>query len=188
MKRRLRKEMKALLAAMGTEEAAGRSRAACTNLLALPQFTAARAVMLYNPIVGEVDCVPVALSAWRHGKTVLLPKVSYEQRHLLPVECLSLDDEMVPGSFGIGEPAGGRPWPLELIDFVVVPALAYDRRGYRLGRGGGFYDRFLTRDEVRAVACGLGFSRQLVDALPVQPHDRRLDLLVTDVEILKFNE
>lgn len=187
MKLRLRKEMKASLKAIAPQRAAEKSHAACGKVLALPEFQAAQAVMLYNPIPGELDCIPIALACWQRGKTVLLPRVSYEQRRLLPLRCTSLEDRMTSGTFGIREPAMAEPWPLELIDFLIVPALAYDRRGHRLGRGGGFYDRFLARKEVRAVTCGLGFAEQVVDELPVQPHDVPLQMLVTDAELLRFD-
>jgi 5-formyltetrahydrofolate cyclo-ligase len=188
MKPRLRKAMKAALAAMPPEQAAAKSLSACGKVLALPEFAAARAMMLYNPIPGELDCIPVALACWQRGKTLLLPRVSYEQRRLLPLRCTSLEDNMTSGSFGIREPALAEPWPVELIDLIVVPAMAYDRRGHRLGRGGGFYDRFLACGDVRAVTCGLGFAEQLVDELPTQPHDMQLDILVTNAEVLRFRD
>ena len=188
MKHGLRKDMKAALAAMSAEDAAAASRAACAALVALEEFRDARAVMLYNPIPGEVDCVPIARAAWEAGKTVLLPKVILAERRMVPVRWLSPDDEMLVGSFGIGEPASGDPWPIEDIDLVVVPALAYDRGGRRLGRGGGFYDRFLARGGLRAVTCGLAFARQIVQELPAEPHDYPVGIVVTDGEVFRINK
>ena len=186
MKRHMRKEMKAALAAMPPEEAAAKSLAACSAIESLPEFALAGSVMLYNPIPAEVDCVHLALTAWQREKVVLLPKVTWEQRHMIAVQCFSLADEMVPSRYGIQEPAAGQPWPLEDIDFIVVPALAFDRKGNRLGRGGGFYDRFLAQPRRRAVACGVAFSRQVVDELPVQANDCPVEILVTDTEVLRF--
>lgn len=186
MKRRLRKQMKATLAAMSPEVAAAKSHAACARLLELDEYRRARSIMLYSPIAGEVDCIEIALSAWQHDKVVLLPKVSLAQRHMMAVQCRSLDDDLIVGTFGIREPAGGEPWPLGEIDFVVAPALAYDGRGNRLGRGGGFYDRFLAQTEMKGLACGLAFAEQLVEELPVQPNDYPVEVLVTDEEVLRF--
>jgi 5-formyltetrahydrofolate cyclo-ligase len=102
------------------------------------------------------------------------------------MEIRSLRDGLTLGRLGIHEPAGGQPWLVEAIDFIVVPALAFDHRGYRLGRGGGFYDRFLALPDLRAVTCGLGFAEQVVDEVPVAPHDRPVKLLVTDKGVLRF--
>lgn len=172
---------------MSASAAARASRAACASLMELKEFREARVVMLYTPIPLEVDCIELALSAWQDDKTVLLPKVDWSQRHMLALQCRSLDDEMVMGRHGIDEPAGGEPWPLEEIDFIVVPALAYDRHGNRLGRGGGFYDKFLASGGMRAVTCGLGFAQQVLDRLPTTSTDYPLDLLVTDEEVLRFD-
>jgi 5-formyltetrahydrofolate cyclo-ligase len=187
MKHRLRKDMKAALAAMAAEDAAAASRAACAAAVALEEFRDARAVMLYSPIPGEVDCVPIARAAWGAGKIVLLPKVLLAERRMTPVRWLSADDEMRVGSFGIGEPASGEAWPIEEIDLIVVPAVAYDRAGRRLGRGGGFYDRFLAQSGLRAVTCGLAFARQVVEELPAEPHDYPVEIVVTDREVFRIN-
>jgi 5-formyltetrahydrofolate cyclo-ligase len=187
MKHKLRRQMKETLAGMPADGAAAASRAACHRLLELQEYRSAGSVMLYAPIPGEVDCVPIAQAAWRGGKTVLLPRVTWEVRHMVAVRCHSADDAMLVNAQGIREPAGGEPWPVENIDFIVVPALAYDRQGNRLGRGGGFYDRFLAQADLRAVTCGLAFFQQVVEELPVHSNDHPVDLLVSDEEVLRFH-
>ncbi|MCD6304480.1 MAG: 5-formyltetrahydrofolate cyclo-ligase [Planctomycetes bacterium] len=186
MKHRLRTQMKATLAGMSAGDAAAASEAACSAVLELPEYRRSRAVMLYAPIPGEVDCIPIAMAAWAAGKTVLLPRASWKDRHMEAVACQSLDEEMVLNEAGIREPAGGEPWPVEKIDLIIVPALAYDRRGNRLGRGGGFYDRFLARGDMRGVTCGLAFAVQVVEELPVHSNDYPVEILVTDKEVLRF--
>ncbi len=182
----LRTEMKKTLSAMPAGAAADKSRRACRMLTALDEFQNAATVMLYMPIPQEIDCIPAALAAWQQVKTVLVPKVSLEQRHMIAVRCNSMDDEMVTGSYGIREPAGGQPWPVENIDLIVVPALAYDRRGNRLGRGGGFYDHFLAQPGIRAVTCGLAFAEQVAEDIPTTANDWPVGMLVTDKEVLRF--
>lgn len=186
MKKHLRKQMRQTLAAIPAAEAAAKSLAAAGKLVGLPEFAAARTVMAFLSVPGEIDTTEIVLAAWRAGKTVLVPKVDMAPRRMLPLEICSLDSGLAQSSYGIREPIGGKPWPVETIDFIVVPALAYDRRGHRLGRGAGFYDRFLGQPQRRAVACGLGFCEQLVDELPVQEHDCPLDLLVTDREVVRY--
>ena len=75
----------------------------------------------------------------------------------------------------------------EEIDMVVTPALGFDRKGNRLGRGGSYYDRFFANPVLKASRCGFAFSEQLVDSVPVTEHDEPVDLLVTDEEIIYFN-
>jgi len=178
--------MKAALGAMKAEDAAEMSRAACELLLALGEYRLARSVMLYAPLAGEVDCRPVAVAAWKDGKTVLLPRVTWAKRDMVAVPVGSLNHLVVTGRNGLREPEG-EPWPIERIDLIVVPGLAYDRLGNRLGRGGGFYDRFLARASLAAHTCGLAFSIQMMRELPVHPNDYPVKVLVTDKEVLRFN-
>jgi len=185
MKHRVRGEMKAALAAMPAETAAQLSLAACRLLLALPEYARARSVMLYAPIPGEVDCRPIAVAGWKDGKTVLLPRVTWLLRHMVAVPVHSLDQKLVTTRNGLREP-DGEPWPIEKIDLIIVPGLAYDRHGNRLGRGGGFYDRFLARPGLAAHTCGLAFSVQVLRELPVHPNDYPVKVLVTDKEVLRF--
>jgi 5-formyltetrahydrofolate cyclo-ligase len=187
MKAELRKAMKQKLDAMPAGSAAEKGRAACEALVALGAFREARAVMMYLPLPLEVDTAPVAQAAWRDGKTVLVPKVDYDERHMIAVRCETPEDEMRVDRYGILQPVGGEPWPLGEIDLVVVPALAFDRRGHRLGHGAGFYDRFLAGADAGTVVCGLAFAEQVVDELPVRAHDHRLHVLVTDREVLTFD-
>jgi 5-formyltetrahydrofolate cyclo-ligase len=187
MKHRVRKEMRAALAAMSAEVAAGKSHLACQRLIALPEFREADVVMIYLDIPNEVDIAPVARAAWEGNKRVLVPKVTWEDKQMTALPLHSLDEGLIRTPQGLREPASGEPCPVENIDFIVVPALAYDRTGNRLGRGAGFYDRFLSTPGMRATTCGLAFSEQVVDEVPVHANDCPVDLLVTDAEVLSFN-
>jgi 5-formyltetrahydrofolate cyclo-ligase len=135
---------------------------------------------------GEVDASPVALRGWQEQKTIAAPRLSWEQRHMIPVVIRSLDTGLVQTERGLREPAEGDPVPIEMLDLVIVPALAYDRRGYRLGRGQGFYDRFLAQAQFRGVAIGLAFKEQVTERLPTTANDVPVHLLVTDEEVLRF--
>ncbi len=186
MKSAMRKKIRQVLLEIAPDEAAAKSRAACHALVNTEEFSRADSVMLYLSTAGEVDTAEVALACWQAGKHVLAPRVSWEHKHMVPLEIRDLESGVMIGRNNIREPRGGMPWPLEDIDLVVVPALAFDRRGRRLGRGGGFYDRFLAQPTLRAVACGLAFREQLVDEVPAHAHDRPVHMLVTDQGVLRF--
>ena len=186
MKNELRKRLLRSLKSMPPAEAARKSRLACQTLMGLPEFQQAQVVMSYMPIAGEVDAMEINQAALRHGKTLLLPKVYMAPRRLEAVACHSLTEPMDRGSYQILEPAEGAAWPAERIDFVVVPAVAYDLRGFRLGKGGGFYDRFLSQPLLRAVTCGLAFSEQLLPEVPTVEHDRAIQMLAAEAELLRF--
>ncbi len=186
MKSQLRNEMRERMKAIPPGEAAEKSQAACSLLIAEPVFRNSRTIMIYLSIPGEVDTRDLATQGWKGGKSVLVPKVDWEHKHMDPVVIRSLDAGVREGRYGIPEPVEGEPHPLDEIDLIVVPAVAFDRRGYRLGRGGGYYDRFLAHPQVRAVACGLGFEVQVVDQVPTDSHDHPIDMLVTEKQVLQF--
>ena len=186
MKRRIRKHMASRLSRIPPEAAADKSRAACAELVNLPEFATAETVMIYLSVSAEPDTAAIAETAWQKGKAVLVPKTTWERRHMEAVEIHSLTEGLLQTPIGLHEPTSGAATPPELIDLVVVPALVFDRQGNRLGRGAGFYDRFLARLSIRATVCGLGFAEQLVDDLPTDRHDYPMHMLVTDREVLRF--
>jgi 5-formyltetrahydrofolate cyclo-ligase len=182
----LRRQLKDKLATLTEEQRHHKSLAACALVASSPEFAAARVVMLYLSTPTEVDTSPLALKCWQAGKTVVVPKVSWDQRRMLPVEISSLADPTTLTGPGIREPVAGKPVPTEFIDMVIVPGLGFSNNGYRIGRGMGFYDRFLAQGDFIGVSCGLAFDEQVVTSLPVLDHDIPLSMLVTDRGIRRF--
>jgi len=187
MKHEFRKRIKATLTAMSAQTAQAKSLQACEALADQAEFRDARAVMLYLDILNEVDTTHLILAAWQNDKTVLVPRVAWKHKHMTAVAIHSLETGIAQTAAGLREPTATEPWPVEMIDLIITPAMAFDRKGNRLGRGGGFYDRFLAAPGMEATTCGLAFSEQLVDELPVNKHDYAVDMLVTDTEVLRFN-
>ena len=182
----IRKNLRELLARMTDEQRHAKSLAACALITASREFDAARVVMLYLSTAQEVDTAPLALRAWQAGKTVVVPKVSWDQRRMLPIEISSLTTGLTSTGPGIREPIAGKPCPTEFIDLVIVPGLGFTNTGYRIGRGMGFYDRFLAQHDFLGLSCGLAFSEQIVDNLPVLDHDIPLSMLATDQGLRRF--
>jgi 5-formyltetrahydrofolate cyclo-ligase len=182
----IRKILRQRLSAITPEAQHAKSLAACALVAATPEFAAARVVMLYLSMPQEVDASPLALRAWQSGKTVLVPKVSWNQRRMLPVEISSLHTELTTTGPGVLEPIAGKPVPVEFIDLAIVPGLGFTRDGYRIGRGMGFYDRFLAQSDFIGISCGLAFAEQIMDELPVLDHDMQVSMLATDQAMLRF--
>jgi 5-formyltetrahydrofolate cyclo-ligase len=143
--------------------------------------------MMYLSLPHEADTSEAILQAWQLGKIVAVPKISWQQRHMIPVQINSLETGFATEASGLRNPIGGVPVPFEEIDLVVTPALGFDRKGNRLGRGGSFYDRFFTNKELKAPRCGFAFAEQVVDSIPVTERDEPVDFLVTDEEIIYFS-
>lgn len=182
----LRGLLRQKLMQMDAGELARRSQLAAERVTATREFRAATAVMLFLPLKYEIDARPIALKAWQAFKTVTVPLVGYEQKHMLPVVIRSLEEPLVADRYGVATPRSAEPFPVEMIDLVVVPGLGFDREGRRIGRGSGFYDRFLSQARFAGKTCGLALAEQVVDEVPCAGHDVRLDMLVTDGEVMRF--
>ena len=185
MKKELRQRLRKILASIGPEELHTRSAEACRLLEEQPEYQRAEVAMVFFSLSTEVDTTPLILRAWQDRKRVLAPKVSWEQRRMLPIEIRSAAD-IQEVRMGIREPIRGVPFPVGEIDLVILPGLAFDSVGNRLGRGKGFYDRFLAHKDYHAVSCALALEEQFVESVPVGPHDMPIDLLVTDKQVRRF--
>src|SRR5688572_15831991 len=111
----IRKALRERLAAMDAAVRHSKSVAICIAITASPEFAAASVIMLYLSMMEEVDTAPLALRAWQAGKTVVVPKVSWDQRRMLPVEITTLNSGLTTTGPGVREPVGGKPIPVDLI-------------------------------------------------------------------------
>lgn len=155
-------------------------------LFSLPEYKQADTVMFFLNFGKEVctlDMVPAALS---HGKRVVAPKTVHRERRMLLSVITDTETDLAPGLWNIPEPKPDRLRLIEAacIDLVIVPGVAFDERGNRLGYGGGYYDRFFTelREDVPLVA--VTFELQVLPAVPVMSWDRRVDLVVTEKRVI----
>jgi 5-formyltetrahydrofolate cyclo-ligase len=137
----------------------------------LPEYRAARTVMAFVGMKGEPDTDPLVARLAAEGRRLLLPRVEGDR-----IVAVDADGPMVTSRFGVREPQGPAV-DESLIDLVVVPGLAFTPAGARLGYGGGFYDRFLPL--VSAPHVGVCFAEQVLDDLPVEPHDIRVQHVVS---------
>ena len=154
------------------------SARACALLVQQPVWARARSVLLFAPIQGEPDIWPLLALALAGGKVVALPAFLSETGHYMARRVLDPNLDIQPGKFGIREAqVHCAEVALNQLDFVLVPGVAFDLRGCRLGRGRGFYDRMLAA--VTGTTCGVAFDQQIVSDVPVEPHDKHLDCILT---------
>lgn len=135
----------------------------------------------YWPIHRELDCTPILEKALQDGFSCVLPTVQPESE-ILKFVAWQAETQLVKADFGIMVPEGYKDAPAIDPDIIIVPMLAFDRRGYRLGHGGGYYDATLTdlRSRKKISAVGVAYAAQAVlFNLPVEPHDQKLDWIIT---------
>ena len=183
-KKELRRRVREELSALSRSELVRSDDALFARFLALPQVEAAKTIFAFWGIPGkEPDTSRLIGELVRRGKTVGLPRMLPE--HRMEVRRYDPDIDLVKVSFGISEP--GEDCPLldrENIDLVLVPAVCYDRRGYRLGFGGGYYDRWL--EGFSGVTVGLCREAVLRETVPTEAHDAKVELLLTERESLSL--
>jgi 5-formyltetrahydrofolate cyclo-ligase len=179
----LRRAMLARRAALPQEQVASWSLRALDRLRLDQRFRSAREALLYMPFRNELDVRPLLAELWARGARVLLPRCLPGRPGEMELACVTCLDEIRPGMHSIPEPDPDRCRVLDAFrpDLALVPGVAFDRRGFRLGFGGGYYDRILTHPGLRDTALiGMAFAFQVVDELPVEPWDRRVHAICTE--------
>lgn len=181
-KRLLRERIRSHRDALPEPERARASGVITQRLLCLPQWTAAACVMAYGSFGKEFDTTELLRAALAQGKTLVLPRVFGAQRRLCLHRIQDLEQDLVPGVWGIPEPLPGRCPEIsrEIIELIVVPGLAFSPAGARLGYGGGYYDQLLGHWPGRPFLVAPAFALQVVPSVPTGPHDVPVDLVLSE--------
>lgn len=186
-KRSLRSQLLALRRTLGHREWLESSRLAQHNMLALDEYRRAECIALYAPAHNETDTSMILTAAFETGKRVLYPAVCGHSMVFRQIEAL---EHLQEGAFGILEPCpSGFDHHVDEADLVVVPGVAFDHIGHRLGYGKGFYDRFLQHPGRTAHLIGLCHDFQVVESpLPADAHDIPMEVIVTDKRIIRVKK
>jgi len=170
--------------ALSHEEWLESSRLAQQGLLSLEEYCTATCIALYAPAHNETDTGDILASSFNAGKRVLYPAICGQEMVLRKVEGLA---GLAEGRFGILEPCPtGIDHTAEEADLIVVPGVAFDQDGHRIGYGKGFYDRFLRHPGRKAHLIGLCHDFQLIEGkIPAEVHDIRMEIIVTDRRIIR---
>jgi 5-formyltetrahydrofolate cyclo-ligase len=185
-KREIRRRILTLRNAMSREEIAAASLEIVNKLKEMEEIRRASTLMVFLSFGSEIHTDDLIRWGWGEGKRIVVPLCCSETRELMPCRIDGFD-ELETGHYGIREPKVGhlQPVPQREIDVVLIPAVAFDRRGCRVGYGGGYYDRFLP-EVPRAAKIGAAFACQIVAEIPVEPYDVTVDRIVTEKGIISL--
>ena len=174
----LREQIRARLHAMAPEHRAGESARIRSLLETQPAWKNAAVILFYAPLPEEPDVWPLLSDSLAAGRLVALPRFDAQTKRYVAGQIEDPAHDIQSGRLGIREATeGGAVLPWIRLDFVLVPGVAFDLHGRRLGRGKGYYDQML--ESVRGIKCGVAFDEQIVPEIPVEPHDVRLDCILT---------
>lgn len=174
----LRRETRGRIKAMTAEKRALASAQACLLLEKQMVWQRAKTIFFYAPLPEEPDIWPLFRDSLAAGKTVALPRFDQATQRYVACHIEDAAKDLNHGKFGIREPGGHCiAVPPNRLDLILVPGVAFDLHGRRLGRGKGFYDQLLA--SVRGTTCGVAFDEQIVESVPVEPHDAHLNCILT---------
>ncbi|ACS81760.1 5-formyltetrahydrofolate cyclo-ligase [Desulfovibrio salexigens] len=154
-------------------------------IISLEQWEQAEEVLLYWPIRNEVDVRPLLKNAWEGNKRLFMPCCRKNEPGQMDFGVVRAEADLASGSFGIKEPCRTRCEFPDAVspDLIIVPGVGFDRSGFRIGFGGGYYDRFLARPQKEGfLSVGVCYDFQLVEGFPVEPWDKAVQLVCTDKE------
>lgn len=179
-----RDAIKARLAKLSPSERTAAATRLIAHLQTDPAIATARTILAYGALPSEISLDPFITAALSAGKRIAIPLIDWGTKSMDPVEITNLADDLETGRYDIRVPRAGltRVQP-DQIEVILLPGLAFDRAGNRLGRGAGFYDRFISalhQGGHRPTLIGVCHDAQIVDRVPTEPHDHRVDRVITE--------
>jgi len=185
-KKELRKKVQELRDALPPEKRRELSERIAENLWSVPEFAAARTVLFFISFRSEVDTLPMIRRALEEGKRACVPCTNADDKSMVASQLLDLENDLCLGNYDILEPRCEclRPVPPEEIEVILMPGVAFDLTGGRLGYGGGYYDRFLEKCSPRCRLIAVAFELQIVEHVPCADHDRHVHKIVTEERVI----
>jgi 5-formyltetrahydrofolate cyclo-ligase len=160
------------------------AEALASELAALPELASVSSVLAYAALPTELDPAPAILRLRRRGVRIAYPRI--ESPGVLGMHYVDHEVELVPGPFGLAQPSQHAPRaPHRSIDAIILPGVAFDAQGTRLGYGGGYYDRLLPLCRPDCIRIGIAFDEQVLDHIPAEEHDACVDIVVTPLRTIR---
>lgn len=182
-KKEIRKKYKTMRDQMDQREVRTLSERICEHIINLDDFSKAEYIYAYYPLGNEADIRAAVEEAWRLGKRVAFPKVFGDEMRFFEIDDFS---HLHPGTFGVMEPEENQPADWQQV-LILVPGVAFDMTGNRMGFGKGYYDRYLEQMP-EAVTVGIAYGLQIAEYIPTEPTDVRLNYVVTEEDIRKIDK
>jgi 5-formyltetrahydrofolate cyclo-ligase len=185
-KKEIRKKLIERLLSLTKEEVKRRSKNVEKILSELPIYKEAKVILVYYPLRGEVDVLEMIRKVWS-SKRVCFPVMDVGTKDLRAFEVSNLDSDFISGPYGVMQPDITKTKEIALgdIDMILVPGIAFDCQKNRLGRGAGYYDRFLKKIKFPTKKVGVAFEFQVLENLPVHPtFDEKVDTVVTERDVI----
>jgi len=185
-KKELRKKVQEIRDNLQPEQRRMLSARIAENLWSIPEFNRAETLLFFLSFRSEVDTRPMIRRALDEKKTVCIPCTDMQTKTMVASRIMNLDGDLRMGNYNILEPRQEclRPVPPQRIDVVLMPGVAFDLKGGRLGYGGGYYDRFLERCSPRCLLIALAFELQIVEHVPCADHDIHTHKIVTEKRVI----
>ncbi len=184
-KKIIRKSIQKERDSLSASEHAFKSQVIAEKLIGLPEYIKAKTIFIFHPFRSEVDTRIVIRDALKKSKKIVLPKIINNEMKIFYISDMDID--LKRGSFGILEPEEKRckEAKLENIDLIIIPGICFDLNFNRIGYGGGFYDRILPEFKKNIKKIALSFDLQIINEVPFYPHDKKVDLIITESKIYR---
>jgi 5-formyltetrahydrofolate cyclo-ligase len=185
-KQEIREEMARKIAGFKPDEIAARTKAVENRLFEFANYLEAHIALLYLPVSVEVDTTEIIRRSYLYNKIIVLPAFKAESRQMVLMKVDDLNRDLIAGPRGNLEPNPARckPVPLDCLDIAIIPGVAMDEKGGRLGTGLGYYDRLIPELPITTRKVGLIFEAQILPAIPLEFHDKHVDIVITENRVI----
>jgi len=185
-KEQIRKDIAKAVSGVTEKQRTEKTKAIEARLFGFANFLEARIVLLYIDGEYEVRTKNILKNAYAFNKIVVLPAFDSERLKVSVFKVDHPDKDLLPGPRGVAQPNPARckPVPLQKIDIAIIPGVAFDEKGARIGSGHGYYDRFIPDLPVTTRKVALAFEEQILPQAPTESHDKHVDIIITDKRII----
>jgi 5-formyltetrahydrofolate cyclo-ligase len=185
-KQEIRNEINRLIAQLSPDVLAAKTKGIEERLFEFANYLEARIVLLYAPVAPEVNTLEIIKRSYMYNKIVVLPAFDPENFRMTLMKVDDPDKDLVEGPRGNMEPNSKRckVVPIDCLDIAIIPGLAMDEKGGRIGLGNGYYDRLIPDLPITTRKVGLVFEDQVIPMIPMESHDRHVDIVVTEKRII----
>ncbi|WP_054029330.1 5-formyltetrahydrofolate cyclo-ligase [Desulfatitalea tepidiphila] len=185
-KQDIRNEVARKISALSADEVTQRTRAIENRLFEFANFLESRIVLLYTPAPNEVDTLEIIRRSYLYGKIIVLPAFDPNSRSMRLFKVDDLNRDLAQGTRGNLEPNPKRckSVPIDCLDIAIIPGVAMDEKGGRVGQGNGYYDRLIPDLPITTRKVGLVYELQIVSSVPLESHDKHVDIVITEDRVI----